>query len=221
MTQIVKIPTLAEILDDSPERQKQNDLIVLLNQPPHKAWLKANPLANGEMYLPIERMEYLMSRIFGSWETDIIYPPQLIANSVVMVVKVTVTNPVTGVKEYQTGVGAVGIQTEKGAAAMDISKIKGNGVMLAAPAAAAFAWKNACQKWGKFLGKDLGRSEDIAYESMLKPKTTIDELKALYESKKSMFDEKQRAHFERILQNNETASFEKMRTALNATGNNA
>ena len=56
---------------------------------------------------------------------------------------------------------------------------------------------------------------------MLKPKTTIDELKALYESKKSMFDEKQRAHFERILQNNETASFEKMRTALNATGNNA
>ena len=65
--EVAKIPTLQELVKDSDESIKENALMVLLNQNPPDAWLKKHPTVKDHVYLPINRVEYLLSRIFGKW----------------------------------------------------------------------------------------------------------------------------------------------------------
>lgn len=162
-----KLPTLAELVsnDDATLRDKENALMVLLNHEPPKDWIKKHPFAKID-YLPIERVEYLLSRIFGKWWVDV-KNIQVVANAVVVTVRVNVINPITGESDYQEGVGAAPIQTDKGATAMDLNSVKADAVMKAAPAAKSYAIKDACEHWGKMFGKDLNRKDEISYESLI------------------------------------------------------
>lgn len=92
---------------------------------------------------------------------------QCIANSVVATVRLYVINPITQSEEWQDGIGAAPIQTDKGAGAMDWNKAKAQGVMMAAPSAETFAVKDAAEKFGKLFGKDLNRAEIINYDSLI------------------------------------------------------
>ena len=140
--------------------------MVLLNQAPPDAWLQEHPIVKGYRYLPISRVEYLLSRIFTKWWVEIV-DTKLIANSVVVHVRLFVRNPVTLEVEHQDGIGATPIQTDKGAGASDWNAVKSDGVMKAAPAAESYAIKDAAEKFGKLFGKDLGRKDLIAYDSLL------------------------------------------------------
>ena len=67
---------------------------------------------------------------------------------------------------YQDGIGACPLQTDQGAGAIEFNKIKSNAIMLAAPAAESYAFKDAAEKIGKIFGKDLNRKDEIGYMSL-------------------------------------------------------
>lgn len=165
---IIKLPTLDELIGENELRAKDNALMVLLNQNPPPAWIKTHPMTKGD-YLPIERVEYLLSRIFVKWWVQI-SQVQCLANSVVVTVRLYVVNPITQSEEWQDGVGASPIQTDKGAGAMDWNKAKSDGLMKAAPSAESYAIKDASEKFGKLFGKDLNRREVIEYSPLIADK---------------------------------------------------
>lgn len=213
--QIAKIPTLKDLIKESDETIKDNQFMVLLNQPPPDSWLHEHPIVNGYKYLPISRVEYLLSRIFTKWWVEII-ETKLIANSVVIQVRLFVRNPITLETEHQDGIGATPIQTDKGSGASDWNAVKSDGVMKAAPAAESYAIKDAAEKFGKLFGKDLGRRDLIAYDSILQDKQDIPyvDLKMLFELKKDSLNTKEITDAMRILNNKEKDSYNKLQKIL-------
>jgi len=212
--QIAKVPTLAELIEDNDQSIKENALMVLLNQNPPEAWLKTHPTVRGHVYLPINRVEYLLSRIFGKWWVEI-KNTQVIANSVAITVRVYVQNPITKLTEWNEGVGAAPIQTDSGKGAMDWNFAKSHGVQIAAPIAESFAIKDAAEKWGKLFGKDLNRKDVINYDSLLKSsEITLDVLMPLYNEKLKSISAEKKKHFDRIVNNQEKASYQKMYNEL-------
>lgn len=161
-----KLPTMDELVLHSEESLKQNALMVLLNQAPPAAWVKKHPTVDS-LYLPIQRVEYLLSRIFTKWWVEV-KTTELVANSMAVTVRLFVVNPITGETDFNDGVGAAPIQTDKGAAATDWTKIKSAGIQMALPIAESFAIKDAAEKFGKIFGKDLNRKDEISYTSLLK-----------------------------------------------------
>ena len=59
--------------------------------------------------------------------------------------------------------GAVAVQTDKGETAANLSAIKSDGVMKAAPAAASFAVSNAAAKIGKVFGGDINKDDALEF----------------------------------------------------------
>lgn len=166
-TKALTIPTMDELVSESEISIKQNNLMVLLNQDPPKQWLVPHPVVKGHNYLPIERVEYLLSRIFKKWWVDILNV-QTIANSAVVTVRLNVIDPLTKEVWHNDGVGAMAIQTDKGAGAMDWNQAKSDGVMKAVPSAETYAIKDAADKFGKIFGKDVGRKVQISYDNLIK-----------------------------------------------------
>lgn len=160
------LPAIRDIYSDSVDLVKENNLNVLLNQPPKESWIKQHPIAKNVKYIPIERIEYLLTSIFIKWHVEV-KSVQLVANSVVVIVRLHYMNPVTNEMEYQDGIGASPLQTDKGASATDWTQIKSDAVMKSAPAAESFAVKDAAEKIGNLFGKDLNRADKILYDSLV------------------------------------------------------
>ncbi len=211
---ILKIPTMQDLITFTETDYKQNQLMAILNQPPHQTWLTKHPMTKMD-YLPIERVEWLLTRIYGKWWTEI-KDVKVLANSVVVVVRLFVKNPITGEVESNDGVGAVAIQTDKGAGAMDWNATKADGVMKAAPAAKSYAVKDAADMFGKIFGKDLTRKQQIDYMGLLKtpPEITLEDITGLFEIKKEAMNESDRVHAERIINNKEMSNYEKLHNQL-------
>lgn len=224
MSNLVKIPTLAELVADTDEKYNETALTVILNSTPPEKWLKEHPLAKiknsqGQSvplpYLPIDKVEYLLTKIYGRWWVEVL-DTKTIANSVAVTVRLFVKNPLTGEAEWNDGVGATPIQTDAGAGAMDWNKAKSSGVQIALPSAETYAIKDAAEKFGKLFGKDLGRRDTMDYSSLLKPKfaTDFDELKELFELKKHALSDKEKEDGERILEYKENSSYSKLKAKL-------
>ncbi len=157
---------MRELVEDTELSIKENAFMVLLNQKPPKEWILEHPMTKLP-YIPIARLEYLMTRIFTKWWVEI-KQVQTIANSVCVTIRVYVINPITGETEWNEGIGACPIQTDKGAGAADWNHVKANGVQIGAPAAETYAFKDAVEKWGCLFGKDLTRKDFINYDPLLK-----------------------------------------------------
>jgi hypothetical protein len=175
MTQLTKLPTLQELLIESEDSLKQNALTVLLNQDPPAKWLVQHPMIRDYRYIPIEKIEYLLTRIFGNFNVEI-RGTQIVANSVVVTVRLHVNNPISGEPMWQDGIGAAPIQTDKGAGATDWNAVKTDGVQKAAPAAETYAVKDAAEKFGKIFGRDVSRKGSMNYTDLLKKSAFNDEL---------------------------------------------
>lgn len=160
------LPTLQELRSDIELKADQNALNVLLNAEPPKDWVKEHPVFKKVRYLPIERVEYLLTRIFLKWNVEV-KAVQVIANSVVTTIRLYYQDPMSDQMLWQDGVGAAPLQTDKGAGAVDFNAIKSDAVMKAAPAAESYAIKDAAEKIGKIFGKDLNRADKIMYDSLL------------------------------------------------------
>jgi len=159
------LPSLQDLYNDSEVAIKESQLNILLNHEPKKEWLKKHPIAKDVLYIPIQRIEYLLTNIFQVWNVEV-KEIKLIANSVVVTIRLYYKNPLTGTMFFQDGIGAAPLQTDKDAGAIEFNKIKSNAVMLAAPSAESFAVKDAAEKIGKIFGKDLNRSDEIMYNNL-------------------------------------------------------
>lgn len=138
----------------------------LLNQEPTKSWVKKHPLYKND-YLPIDKVEFLLTCFFQSWRVEIKSVFQ-IANSVCVTVRLFYKNPDTGEMDWQDGGGAAPMQVDSGKNAMDSGAIKSNAVMLALPIAETNAVKDAADKIGKIFGRDLNRKETLGYDVLVK-----------------------------------------------------
>lgn len=160
---------IEELYADTGLAEQQTELNRLLNCQPKTEWVRENKYANNSKYIPIEIIEYLLTSIFLKWRLEV-HQIQVIANSVVVTVRLYVQDPISGEWDWQDGVGASPIQTEKGAAATDFSKVNTSAVQMAAPAAETYALKDAAEKFGKIFGKDLNRKDEMNYQGMLEGK---------------------------------------------------
>lgn len=161
-----KLPALKDLYDGDLElKQGQNELNILLNQHPKSDWIKDHPFAKGVKYIPIERVEYLLTRLFIKWWVEV-KAIQTIANSVVVTIRLHYQNIENNEWSCQDGIGAAPIATEKDSGAMNWDRVRTDSVMKAAPAAESYAVKDAAEKIGKIFGKDLNRKDEIIYDSL-------------------------------------------------------
>jgi hypothetical protein len=193
-----KLPAITDLYNEAmlDENDRRAQLNVLLNQPPAKSWVKEHPNITGYKYLPIERVEYLLSRVFIDWHSEV-RDVKLIANSVAVTVRLYVIDPITGGERWQDGVGASPLQTNKGSGAVDFNALKSSAVMMALPAAETFAIKDAAEKFGKLFGKDLNRKDNISYDLL---GTTFDHVRDLKEAKDQFNAAMQRCKDELLIQ---------------------
>jgi len=210
-----KLPTLQELHHDELTAFKNDQFNLLLNQPVPEAWVKDHPFAKGVKYLPIDKVEFLLTRIFQQWKVEVINYAALF-NSVSVHVRLHLLHPLTGEWFYHDGLGAVGVQTDKGASASDISAIKQDAIMKALPAAESYAIKDAAEKLGIFFGKNLNRKDTVGFAgaySKQEEEPTTDEwqtLQELYDLKEENLTEDEKISAERILKNKEVNSYKKL-----------
>lgn len=140
----------------------------ILNNDPPEEWLEENGRLGsigGIKYIPIGRIEIMMDMIFQSWNVEIKSISQL-AQSIIAIVRVNYQNPVTGKWEFQEGVGAEPLKTDKGHNASELQFIKSDAVKTGAPAAVSYAVKDAVQHLGKLFGRDLNRKKKSQFASL-------------------------------------------------------
>lgn len=159
------LPKYNDLVNMEIVNSNENEFQILLNQEPPKEWVKTNDLANGSKYIPIDKVEYLLTRLFVKWRVQVL-DYKVIANSVAVHVRLFYTSPITGEELHQDGLGAAPMQTNKGANATDFTQIKNSAVQMSLPAAETYAIKDAAEKIGRIFGKDLNRKDLMAYENL-------------------------------------------------------
>lgn len=183
------LPKIDDLYGDVELASKFNELNRLLNCNPKQEWIKINPFAQNSKYIPIGIIEYLLTSIFIQWKVEI-KEVKLIANSVLVVLRVWAVNPISGEWEWQEGIGAAPLKTAKGAGATDFEKILDSSVQTGAPAAESYAIKDACEKWGKIFGKDLNRKDEhLANYGTLEGKLVVEKADELPEALKMVIAE--------------------------------
>jgi hypothetical protein len=161
-----KLPTLNELFDDNIELAgKQEGLNFILNAAPPDKWIKEHPFIKGWKYLPIEKVEYLLSKLFKRYSIEVVKTGMLM-NSIEVTVRVHFFNPAIGEMCYHDGVGACELQTNKdtGALKMDMSNVSRGAVSMALPIAKSLAIKDATDHIGKIFGRDLNRKDVIEFK---------------------------------------------------------
>ena len=209
-----KVPKIQDIHNDLQEAFKTDQLNLLLNQPPKKEWVKDHPFAKNVKYIPIDKVEFMLTKIFGEWRVEILSEGQMF-NSVYVKVRLHYKRPTDSVWSFHDGLGAVGVQTDKGASASDLNAIKQDAIMKALPAAESYAIKDAAEKLGVLFGKDLNRKETMPYEASIK-EITQKELYELLEYKAEKLTAEEYKHASDILSNNQTKDFQRLNKLLNS-----
>src|SRR6478736_4959198 len=68
-----KLPTIAELFSDSIQvAGKSEALNLILNTPPPEKWIKKHPFISNYMYLPIDKVEHLLRKIFKKYRIEVI-----------------------------------------------------------------------------------------------------------------------------------------------------
>lgn len=162
-----QLPLLADLFSDPAEAFKNDQFNTLLNQEPPASWVKTHPTIPGNwQYLPIDKVEYLLVKMFGGFEREI-RNIDVKLNSCVAVVRVIVTHPVTGEKIFNDGVGASPIQLDSGSPSpLHFERMKAGALQMAAPSSASYALSNACEKFGRLFGRDLNRKNTTSFNPM-------------------------------------------------------
>jgi hypothetical protein len=187
------LPTVAELFADNLEQAfKHEQLNLLLNQEPKKEWVKEHPYIKGYKYLPIDKVEFMLRKIFKEFNIEVLREGQSF-NGVYVVVRVHYKDPTTGIMRYHDGIGALELQLraqtkeEKDAGIkviFAVENINKGAISMAYPAAKTVAIKDACDHFGKLFGCDLNRKDTMNFTfdvGLLPPeeKQAIEETKRL------------------------------------------
>lgn len=158
------LPKLKDLHRSPEEAFKNDELKLLLNQPPHADWIKKNKYAKNAEYLPIDKTEFLLDYIFQEWRVEIL-KVEAIFNAVLALVRLHYKNPVTGEWSYHDGGAAKTLQTmsESGPLKLDLSNVNQAACEMAVPIAISTAIKDAADHLGKLFGRDLNRKDTIPF----------------------------------------------------------
>lgn len=161
---MTNLPKLADLHYDVDVAFKNDSLKLLLNQEPHNTWVKKNPYANNAQYVPIDKIEFLLDRIFQDWQIEVRETKQLF-NAIQVTVRVHYLHPIKNEWRYHDGVGAKELQTQKdsGPLKLDFSNVNKSAVEMATPIAKSMAIKDACDHLGKLFGRDLNRKDTVNF----------------------------------------------------------
>lgn len=202
------LPTLADLNKDIQAAFKHDQLNTLLNQQPPQTWVKQNKFANNSLYLPIDKVEFLLTRIFQQWRCEVIEYKQLF-NSVSCHIRLHYLNPITGEWSYHDGVGAADIQVKAGSSASELQNINRNATGMALPIAKSYALKDAAHHLGKLFGKDLNRADAVEFSGAY-DMPTLDTIIEVFEQVKDKLTITELDAAERIINNKEANSFKKL-----------
>lgn len=181
MSKELTIPkTIQELVEDESKFIEMDILNGILNQNPPKTWVRQY---EGFNYLPIDKHEYLLKRLFQDYKIEILREGQLF-NSIYCTVRVHYLHPVKNEWRFQDGTGAVDVQKKKGSSPAMLENINFGAIMKGLPAAESYAIKDACEKIGNIFGANLNRKDTLGYELS---KATTD--KYTDESTKSDYEE--------------------------------
>ena len=142
------------------EEQKggaKNPIARVLNSDPHPSWVKTHPFIKGYKYIPIEIQRSILDLLFERWDVEIVSFEQVL-NSCVVHVRMRFYSDGKIVRVID-GIGADGLQTDKGSSALDFSKLKAASLQMAMPKARVYAEKNALNDLGVIFGSSLNKDE--------------------------------------------------------------
>lgn len=157
-----KVPTLQELYKDTALAIDRDDLNALLNQDPPASWVKKHPFISNHKYLPIDKVEWLLKRIFKQYRIEVTGQGTAF-NGVWVTVRVHYVDPITGGWEYHDGIGACQLQTKKDTSPADLANINNGALSMAFPNAKSIAIKDACDHFGKAFGSDINRKDVISF----------------------------------------------------------
>lgn len=162
---MAKDSMLAKLVDENElvELVKQDEFLTLVNMPTPAVFVKDHPLAQGVKYVPIDKVELLLTKLFQQWYVEVLNEGQML-NAIYVKVRLHYRNSVSKEWQQQDGVGATAIQVDKGKNASDLGAIKSDAIQKALPAAESYAVKDAAEKIGRIFGKDLNRRDVIAFD---------------------------------------------------------
>lgn len=170
----VLLPTIADLFsDDLQTAFKHEKLNMLLNVEPKKEWIKKHPYIQNYFYLPIDKIEYLLRRIFKKYSIEITGQGTAF-NGVWVTVRVHYLNPTNGEMAFHDGIGACQLQTKKDTSPADLININNGAISMAFPIAKTVAIKDACDHFGKLFGCDINRKDTLPFivdQSIVKPPT--------------------------------------------------
>lgn len=159
-----QLPSIQELYADSEKAFKDDTVLTLLNQTPPEKWVKEHPYIKGYKYLPIDKVEYLLKRIFKKYKIEVLKTGMLL-NTVEVTIRVWYADILTGEWLHHDGVGAQELQTQKdsGNLKLDMSNINRGAISMALPIAKSMAIKDACDHFGTLFGADLNRKDTMSF----------------------------------------------------------
>lgn len=192
--------TPEELFSEKPTKRESEDKhFALLNLEPPAEWILEHPKIPGYKYLPIDKVELLLGRIFITYNIEILREGLAFnGNGVYVVARVHYWDPFLCKMCYHDGIGAMKLESKA-----DLQP--------SFPIAKTIAIKDACDHFGKVFGRDLNRNRT---EIVLPELSELDLIKAMFEEVKGKLREDQIAHMQRIIDRKEQTSYKKLINTL-------
>jgi len=214
-----ELPTLQELVKDVGLYVEQDKLNFLLNQEPPKTWIKEHPFIRGHKYLPIDKIEYLMRKVFKEYKIEVLREGTSF-NGVFVVVRVHYKNLASNEWSYHDGIGAINMQLRKQTREEKENNIKvdfntiniNNGALsMAFPLAKTLAIKDACDMFGTLFGANLNRRDTLpaSMDKVILTNTEKEtEIGRILNDNELTEDD--RMYLERVLEEKDTLSYDKV-----------
>lgn len=153
---------LADLTLDVIQEWKLDRFNKLLNQPPKKSWVREHPYITGYMYIPIDKVEWLLRKLFKRSRIEITGQGTAF-NGVWVTVRVHYFHPVLQEWDFHDGIGSIQLQTKGGSSPADLENINNGALSMAFPHAKTLAVKDATDHFGDLFGANLNRKDTMAY----------------------------------------------------------
>ena len=158
-----QLPTLAELTHDVELSYKNDAFNLLLSQQPPATWVKKHPYIRDYNYLPIDKVEHLLKKIFKSYKIEITGQGTAF-NGVWVTVRVHYLSPINNEWSFHDGIGACQLQTKKDTSPADLANINNGALQMAFPIAKTIAIKDATDMFGNLFGANLNRRDTIEFK---------------------------------------------------------
>lgn len=166
--------TIQQLYSNPLAKLQEDKLITFLNQNPPEDWVKKHPYIKNHLYLPIEKVEFLLKRFFKKYRIEVLEYRQIL-NSITVSVRVWYQDPISNEMLCHDGVGACELQTAKdtGPLKLDASNINLGAVPMALGIAKSVAVKDACDHIGNIFGANLNRKDAMEFSADMTLKNVV------------------------------------------------